>query len=213
MTQKDHDAASNDLAYVRAIAEEGRNAPLTGGLMFVWWGSVIGLAALVQYVSDIGLVKWPVDMLWRWTIALAIGWGAGFWVERKFVTKIPGGTTFGNKTSTAAWAGVGIFMTVYFLGLTAALFIMKDKGFPIEYLFGSMFPVVFGLFGVTYLVTSVAANLQWMRNISIVSWVLMVAMIFSLNSSHGMLLGALGCFALMVVPGLILMRQQPTDVI
>ena len=213
MTQKDHDAASNDLAYVRAIAEEGRNAPLTGGLMIVWWGSVIGIAALVQYSSDIGVVKWPVGMLWRWSIALAFGWGVGHFVQQKFVTNVPGGTTFGNKTAAAAWIGVGVFMTVYFLAIIAAMYVLRDDGFPVHYLFASMFPVAFGLFGVTYLVTSVAANQPWMRYVAVFSWGLMVAMIFAVNTKHGNLLAALGCFGSAVVPGLILMRQQPSDVI
>ena len=40
------DDISDDLAYVKALAEEGRDTPLVGGIMYVIWGCLIGAAAL-----------------------------------------------------------------------------------------------------------------------------------------------------------------------
>ena len=204
---------SNDLAYVRAVAEEGRNAPLTGGLMFVWWGSVIAIGALLQYVSDMGWVAFPISTIARWLCVFALGWGLGHFVFVKKVSKIPGSSTFGNQTATAAWVGVGIFMTVYFLSLVGAYFVMGENNRVIAYMFASLFPVTFGLYGVTYLVTSVAVNQSWMRAVSGVSFFFMVLMVFSITTPHNMLLAMFGVIAVAILPGLKMMKDQPSEIV
>ncbi|MDW8257817.1 MAG: hypothetical protein RML32_00065, partial [Gammaproteobacteria bacterium] len=67
MTQ---DAAA-DLAYIRKIMEESRSFADVGGFSFVWWGSLVGLAALGTWFVLTG--RFPgggaaVGALWTVTV-------------------------------------------------------------------------------------------------------------------------------------------------
>ena len=212
MSSSSNADVSNDLAYVRAIAEEGRNAPLTGGLMFVWWGSVIGLTALLFYFANRLMDLPAIAQIGIWSAGLIIGWGAGHFIFESKVSKIPGGSTFGNKTAATAWQAVGLFITVYWLALTVNFF-LQDKANWAGVLYATMFPVSFGLFGVTYMVTATAVNQDWLKLVALASWAIMVVMILTIASPYTLLFGALGCLLVVVLQGLKMMRDQPSEIV
>ena len=203
--------AQEDLAYVRAIAEEGRNVPLVGGPMFLIWGTVISVAAFCQFLRDAG-AGFPVRSAALWSIALALGWIVSFIVGKQ-ISSSPGSSTAGNRVAAAAWMSCGIFITVFWLSILGALILLPDGGFPFGYLGAAMFPVAFGLYGLAFMVTAVAANLDWMRWVAGISWVISSLMIFTLNSEFNMLIASAGTVAVALVPGLILMRNQPSDTV
>lgn len=197
-----------DLAYVRAIAEEGRNVPLVGGPMFVVWGGVIGTAALLCFLDDIGLTL-PVGQLWLWSGALGLGWLIGAIVNRR-VRSTPGASTKGNQVAAAAWMSCGVFLTVFWLSILTASLIGSKDGFPFHYLFAAMFPVAFGFYGLAFMVTAQAVNLAWMRWVAVGSWVASSLLVFSLNTGLHMLIAGLATYCVALVPGLVLIKSQPS---
>lgn len=208
----DQDLAG-EVAYVRALAEEGRNAPLVGGVTYVVWGLAVGLAALVAFADGVGVITLSGPLTWApWFAAFAAGWGFSLWLGRRADRK-PGSRTVGNRTAMSAWFAVGLFITGFF----ATLFLVHDRfaaaGVPPYFLFSLMFPVAFGLYGVAFFASATAARLDWLRWFAVAAWLFSFASLFLLDSAWQMLVAAIGIFICAVIPGLVLMRREPSDIV
>ena len=86
-------------------------------------------------------------------------------------------------------------------------------GVPPYLLFNLMFPVAFGLFGVAFFATATAARADWLRYIAIAAWGFAIATLALLTSAHQLLVSAIGVFVCSVVPGFILMRGEPSEIV
>ena len=74
-----NESMADELAYVRSLAEEGRNAPLVGGVIYVIWGGLIGTAALIQFAGNMGMRLLPAPLEWApWFAAFIAGWGFSY---------------------------------------------------------------------------------------------------------------------------------------
>jgi len=207
------DDIRDDLAYVKALAEEGRDTPLVSGLIYVIWGVVIGSAALLAYGQEIGIEALAfADGPWLWIVAIAVGWGLSMFFGRRSHAK-PGASTLGNRTAAAVWFSVGVFVT----GLWLTLMVVHDNftsfGVPPYFLFNLMFPIAFGLFGVAFFATATAARVGWLRWISIVAWICAMLSLALMGNELHLLVGGIGTLLCSAVPGLILMRNEPSDVV
>lgn len=204
---------ADELAYVRALAEEGRNAPLVGGAIYAIWGGLIAIAALVQFAMQTGLIALSGPVGWsHWLAAFALGWGLSVLVARRAGGK-PGALTVGNRTAAAAWRAVGLFITGFFL----TLFLVHDRftgaGLPAYFLFSLMFPVAFGLYGVAFYASAAAARIDWLKGFAFAAWGFSFASLFLLTSPYQMLVAAAGSLISASVPGLILMRREPAEIV
>jgi len=213
MTKVPNGDLAGEIAYVKTLAEEGRNAPLVGGVLYVIWGGVVGLAAALTYFSVAGILPMPfVGGLPFWIGAMAIGWGASFLFGPRALRK-PGALTIGNKTASAAWFAIGVFMSLFWIAAMAFEGQFKAAGVEPQFVFGLMFPIAFGLYGVAFYATAVAARLDWMRGFAIAAWIFSIAALYFIGDARQLLLGAVGSLVCAVFPGFILMRREPSDVV
>jgi hypothetical protein len=213
MANRPIDDLSDEIAYVRTLAEEGRNAPLVGGVSYVVWGGVISLAALIQFADAMGFIALRGAMGWApWFAAFGLGWSFSFWFGSRADAK-PGARTVGNRTAMSAWQAVGLFISGFF----ATLFFVHDRfvgvGVPPYFLFGLMFPVAFGLYGVAFFASATAARLDFLRAFAFLAWGFSFASLFLLDSPYQMLVAACGGVACAVLPGIMLMRREPSDIV
>lgn len=204
---------SDEIAYVRSLAEEGRNAPLVGGSTYVVWGAAISLAALTAFANGMGWIALRGGLQWApWLGAFLLGWGASFWLGRSASRK-PGSRTVGNRTAMSAWQAVGLFIS----GLFATMFFVHDRysaaGVPPYFLFSLMFPISFGLYGVAFFASATAARLDWLRWFAVAAWGFSFLSLFLLDSPYQMLAAAIGTAFCALVPGVILMRREPSDIV
>jgi len=207
------DDMASELAYVRSLAEEGRNAPLVGGRFSLIWGGLFGFTALLIYVNYAAALNLGfVNGFAPWIGAFVAGWILSFTVGRRAGAK-PGALTIGNQTANSVWLAVGIFMTLFWFTLMIVHDNYTDAGMPPYFLFSLMFPVAFGLYGVAFFVTATAARLGWLRYFSYLSWGVAIVSLFLLNSPQQLLVGGLGSLACAALPGLILMRREPSEII
>jgi hypothetical protein len=49
-------ATSEDIKYVRQLAESGAHAPLLGGRFMVWWGALLAIAYTAHHLALNGLI-------------------------------------------------------------------------------------------------------------------------------------------------------------
>ena len=73
MTRDQLQSVHDDIAYMKALAQEGRQAPLLGGSVLITAGLVFGLASIVHYAIDSGLIAVnPVAYLVLWGAAMLV---------------------------------------------------------------------------------------------------------------------------------------------
>lgn len=206
-------SAQDDLAYIKAIAEEGRNTPLLGGRNFLLWGGLVGTAALVVFLMEINVIP-GFDQMVLWTGTLVLGWVLSFLINGKSAER-PGASSLSNRTVDAAWLACGIFVTVYWLSIVAASMLVEAGGYPVRFLFATMFPVAFGLYGLAFFATAVVAHQPWYRWISVVSWAIACALLLSLSiwPAAYMLVAAIGTYAVVLVPGYVMLRNEPSEIV
>lgn len=214
MTSASKEDLAGEIAYVKTLAEEGRNAPLVGGVLYVIWGAVIGVASLLTWLRVAAGVALPgfVGGSWFWLAASAIGWALSFRLGPKIGAK-PGALTIGNRTANAAWLGVGVFLLIYWLALLFTHDRFTGDGVRDYALFGTIFPVAFGVYGIAFFATATAARLPWMRGFAVAAWIFSVASLYFFGDDKQLLIAAAGSFVCAAFPGLILMRRQPSDIV
>lgn len=213
MKNADTTELSDEIAYVRSLAEEGRNAPLVGGVLYIVWGGLIAVAALIQFAQSAGFLNLGGGLRWApWIAAFAFGWALSFWFGRRAHNK-PGSRTVGNRTAMAAWQAVGLFMSGFFIAVAIVHERFTALGVPPYFLFSLMFPVSFGLYGVAFFASATAARLDWLRWFAIAAWGFSFLSMFLLDSAYQMLAAAVGVAVCALVPGIILMRREPSDIV
>jgi len=207
------DDIKDDLAYVRAMAEEGRTAPLVSGVLYVLWGSLVGAGALAEYVVWAGVVSLGPNISWLiWAGVFIAGWGFSRIVGARIGQK-PGAQTIGNRTAASAWFAVGLFATGFWLTMTFAHDNYTSSGVPAYFLFGLMFPVAFGLYGIAFFASATAAQALWLRWFAFAAWSFSFVAMFLIGNPLQMVVAALGSFVCAVAPGLILMRNEPSEIV
>jgi len=208
-----NEALAGEVAYVKALAEEGRNAPLVGGVLYVIWGVLMALAALGTYATITKAIDLPfIGGLWFWVAAFVAGWVFSFIIGARSKTK-PGALTVGNKTARAAWIAVGVFMSLFWISAMIFQGRLAASGFEGRFLYGLMFPIAFGLYGIAFFATSVAARLDWMRGFALASWIFSVAALYFIGDARQFLVGAAGSLVCAALPGALLMRREPSEIV
>tara|TARA_R110002051_G_scaffold2221_3_gene11568 strand:- start:2051 stop:2677 length:627 start_codon:yes stop_codon:yes gene_type:complete len=208
MTDNRHSTAHDDLAYMRAMAQEGRQAPLLNGPIMVAAGLIFGAANLVQWaiVSDLVVVD-PMAMLWIWLTAGAVFCVALVFLIRRANRK-PGAGSTGNKAVGAAWSALGFGIFIMWISLMAVGFTSGNWA-----LMWAMPSIVATTYGTAWMISSAFSSQRWMTAVGLTAYAGAIAC--------GALIGDPAIYlvfsVLMVLtglfPGLVLMRQEPAEVI
>ena len=196
MTDEKMQTLKDDIAFMRALAQEGSSVPLLFGAVMVAAGLIFGAGAVGHWLlaSDIlRLSPWFFMVNW-------IGAGVVFFLVmtvllRRASTR-PGYSSGVNKATGAAWSGVGFAIFASFLGLTA----MGLTTGLWEVM--AVFPVlILALYGAAWFVAAVLSNKGWIRLVSLGSFAGAVGM-GALTGSPWQMLGYAACLlVLAVLPG------------
>lgn len=205
-----HDTTSpqDDIAYIRALAEEGRNTPVLGGRILIVAGGAFGLASLIHYGIDSGLIAAePAAYNYVWLGALVLFFIGLIGVKSKIRGR-PGARSAVNRAVGAGWMGVGL--GIFVMALSMAVLSYKLQSEVPTYLFPSL---IFALYGAGWAVSATMSGQTWQWWLAIGGWVGAPA-IASLIGTPLLWLGyAAGLVLLALIPGLILVRQEPAEVI
>jgi len=195
-----------DLEYVRALAEEGRSAPLLGGGHLAAFGALTGLAYLCH---------WSVLTFELEPVAFGAGWGgygllmaiAGALMDRRARGK-PGGGAIGNRVERTVWFAAGMAIFAVFAG-AAIRSIAKGSGAEMDLLA----PTVFAAYATGLLTTGRIVGDRVMIGAAILAYTVAAGAVALLHTRELYLVTAAGAFATLVVPGLILIRREPSEIV
>lgn len=200
---------SSDLAYVRDLAEAGQNAPLLGGRFLAMWGALVTVAYLGHYLiatDAFGLPAYAFLVLW---LGFGVIGGIGQYLLVASMRDKPGGSSTGNRVQGVLWTTSGIFMFVYFVGLMARVF-MTGEG--VEGFYWSV-PMVLGLYGIGQFVTGAMTGNSALKFAGIAAFAGVLAATFLTGTEYIWLVGAASAFAAVFLPGLLMMRAEPSETV
>jgi hypothetical protein len=191
-------SAHEDIAFIRRTIEQGRQAAGTWSADTLVWGVAIAAGYLGTYAEINGL--WSVNARWLWVACILLPW--------LYSLRRLGGRLVGVQSSPACspmtltlrrlWLGCGIALSI--LGFTCLAVGARDTWW--------MNPVVAGVLGLGFFVSSFLCNLAWMRWVAVAWWIGELAMVLWHGAESFLLMAAL-MLALFALPGLVLMRRRP----
>ncbi|WP_288760189.1 hypothetical protein [uncultured Brevundimonas sp.] len=205
---RDTQTIQDDIAYMRALAHEGRHAPLLAGPILVAAGVIFGAANLGQWAIQAGVVSVdPWAQLWLW-IGAGVVFAGVLTVLIGRMKGRPGYNSSGNTAVGAAWSGVGYGIFVTWLGLVAMAVKSGDWRWMMV-----MPTIVLVAYGSAWMVGAAMTRTRWMTMTALLSYAGAVAVAWFADTPAIYLVFTVVLAAVALVPGLILMRQEPSEVV
>lgn len=188
----------DDIAFMRALAQEGAGAPLLGGSILVAAGLIFAAASVAHWAILTGLLAlgpWWFPVVWLSALAVFL---AALWILNRRLRGRPGAGSPGNRASGAAWAAVG--WTIFAIGAALAIISIRARSETPMLVFPSL---ILGLYGLGWTTAAAMTGKRWLRATAIgaygatplVAW-------FAIDPAVYLVL-------LAAVPGCLLMRQAP----
>lgn len=199
---------AQDLAYARTLAEEGRHAPLIGGAYLVLFGVLLTISYAAQWAVMAGKLPLPGNMVGLIWLGFGICAMIGSLLLSGRVRKLPGGAAISNRIDRNVWQGVAVAILVVVAGTVLRAIFKNDQTAP-----DAIMASGFGLYGVALYATATAGGHLWLRNFAVQAWVLSGLLWFFAGEQWIYLLAAGGAVAVLIAPGLVMMRREPSTTV
>jgi hypothetical protein len=193
---------SEDIAFIRAMVEEGRRTPYRGGISLAA-GLIWGTASLAIWAAASGLWIPPggVDQAsWAWLAALVVAAIAG--VPLGVYRRRPQG----NRVAAAAWSAVGLAIWAMSMAIMIAASRTHEHA-----IYALLPPMIMALYGGGWLVGAVAFRAPWQRWIGGLCLLSSLALAYTAAQPVEYLLFALSLYGLAALPGLVAVLRHPRD--
>jgi hypothetical protein len=193
-------STQEDLSRLRAIAEEGRNAPLLGGWHMILWGVAIALALLINWAVIVRILPWPGQAIAiSWFAIVLVAWGGSVLLGRSQSAR-RGASTVGNRVERAVWVTAGAFLAT----LAIALFVRAAlSGDPDEWAwFAIMQPVTFGVYAVALNASAVAGHSKAARPFVLLSLALAAVTALLIGDPAQYLVASAGVALVLIAHGI-----------
>ena len=201
---------TEDLAYVRDLAEAGQTAPLLGGRFLAWWGGAAALAYAGHYAIASGIVDFGAAAYgWLW-LAFGIIGTAGYLVLVKTMSGAkPGAASASNRAEANVWMAGGFALFAFFITLTVKSLVtgQADAGFM------TSLPLVFAVYGVGLLTSGAMARNSVLRLAGFAALAMVAIATWFSGTNHVWLIASIGAFLTMFLPGVLLLRQEPSSIV
>jgi len=187
-----------DLAYMKSLAVEGQNLPLSGGIVLFLAGLIFGTAALVHYALIETATFLPLAIWGVWGGALLI-----FAVAS--VVGMSGRATSGvkNRVTGSVWRAVGTAVLIMIAVLALAMYRLDTSIFTVI-----IAPLVLILYGVAWWVVASLVALREFVGVAIGCFVGALQLAWFSGSAEQILIYALSLWLLVALPGWLMMRRE-----
>ena len=198
----------NDLDYVKALAREGRHAPLTGGPILLLAGTVWGTAALLMYAYMTGVIRADQSLANGTWAAAALIFLGGLAILSRRVKRTPGAASMNTRANSAGWRGAGWAIFAFAVALGLAVWRLHDPQ-----LLWLLAPAILSLYGVGWTVAAAMTEKAWLSWLAVGSFISAALLGFMAGAPEMFLAYAAVLYLLAGLPGYLLMRGQPSQVV
>jgi hypothetical protein len=187
-----------DIAFVRQLAEAGRDRPMLGGQILVAAGLIFGIASFAVWIMMAVLEMSASSVNAPWAVSFVV------WMITLFVMLrgLRAQGTGAQETSGAAWAGVG-----YAIFAIAVSFGVVAYRLNLPHIMWAFPSVLMALYGAAWAVAAAAFRKGWMNGMAIASFVMAPVNGWFAGDPTIYLVYAFSLFALLIAPGLYLIQQ------
>jgi hypothetical protein len=191
--------ASEDLAFMRALAEDGDPLPPRFGAQLFATGLIWGPVPLFVWAVLSGLIHAPSSWIWQaWIPAVIIQAPISFLLQRN-VPPIAMGPS--RRTFAGAWSAVGIMSATILVALLVA---SARSGFPLMYAWP---PVAFALYGGAWAMMAFVRGDAWCGWLAIACLATAIVCAWFTTRPEEWLVLGLGLWAWIAAPGFAIMRR------
>jgi len=201
---------SDDLNYIRDLAEAGQSAPLLGGRFLALWGGLVTLAYIGHYIALTGQFgATPILFAIVWASFLVVGVAGQVLMVMTFPADKPGASSIGNRVEGVVWSAGGFALSAYFGAVIVKSVIQgqADPGFEWS------LPLVFAVYTIGLLTSGIVANNKVLTSAGYGSLGMVALGAWFSGTAEIWLVGALAGFVTVFLPGIIMMRQEPKSVV
>jgi hypothetical protein len=203
------DQVAEDLAYVRTVAEEGQHAPLVGGVYLVFFGVLLTVAYLLHWSLLTGLIPSAdgnaFGYLWMAYGALAF---IGVLLLRGRTRLKPGSTSMVNRVDRAVWWSVGFGIMAVVIGACGRMIVHDEELAP-----NMIMAAAFAMFCIALWVTATISQQGWLGWFAMLSFAASVGLWLNMNEPWAYLLAAGAGIVVLILPGVMMMRREPSTIV
>jgi hypothetical protein len=193
-TQDVHD----DIAFMRALAEDGRAGPLFGGSILFAGGFLFGLTSLTVWAALRGLIPGGQNIHILWFIAALLFFVALFFLKSRIPARGGSSRSAGQAWSALGWASSAIIVSLLVMGFRSRDPLLGE----------AIAPVMLGIYGAGWAVASMMTQQRWLMGVALGAFAMALTIAwFATDMALVYLLYGIGLLLLGALPGLILMRQ------
>jgi hypothetical protein len=197
----DHQALREDLAFLRNLAEEGRERPLVGGEILLTAGLLYGACSFITWGSAVARAPWIQSPLF-FPILWFGATGVFLAVLAAMKARMPAKSSNG-RAAGLVWSGAGSAIFVVVL----SLMIMAYQA-NAWWIMGAICPVVMATYGAAWTVAGRISGRGWIQMVGAASFVMaLVCAWFAREVETLFLIYGVSLLGLLAAPGLALMRQ------
>jgi hypothetical protein len=195
-----------DLAYARTLAEEGKHAPLIGGGYLVLFGVLLAIAYSAQWAALAGFIPTAaIGFIW-------MGFGLfafiGCFMLGARTRSMPGGSSLANQADRSVWQGVAIGIFCVVAGTIIRGVVSDDMTAP-----NAIMAAGFGMYGIALFTTGCVSNQKWLQTFAWIAWAVSIGLWYFLNDAWTYLLAAGAAAVVLIIPGVILLRREPSTTV
>ncbi len=191
--------AELELSLIKKMMDDSRKISLDNGWHFIYWGSLVTAALLINYILIITRSS-PDYIGWMWFIMMIGGAIAGGILEKRHEKKKQVHTIAGRIIGSL-WFASGIAMFIYgFLGSVSG-------GYNPVYIC----PVISTSLGISYYTSGEIQQIRLLKNIAF-GWWAGAILLFFLPGIHTLLIFAIMMICFQIVPGIMLNKKFKKDI-
>lgn len=201
------DEMLDDLAYARTLAEEGRQAPLIGGAYLILFGTLLVICYSAQhYILTTGVLHQSmVGAVWA---GFGVCAGIGVTILSMRSRRMPGVNSVGNRTERIVWQGAAIAILAVVAGSVLRGALLGDFTAT-----NVIMAAGFGLYGVALWATAGLSHYAWLRAFAWLAFSVSGTLWFFMDAPWALLVAAGGSFLVLFVPGVLMMRGEPSTTV
>jgi hypothetical protein len=191
-----------DIDFMKALAVEGGQTPLNGGLPLFMAGLIFGIAALLHYasVSFAAFAGLTTLSIWGGALLAYALWGLWWGVRNRAAFKVQGNK---NRVVGTVWSGIGF--SIFLFSVTLAILTYRLQTPQLGAL---MMPIVLGLYGLGWIITAEISAQRWMTLVGIGCFVVVPLIAWLSLRPEQLLLYALALICSALIPGWLLMAKE-----
>ena len=196
-------SAREDIAFMRALAEEGASGPILGGSILLATGLIYAVANAAFWVV---VTRAPHDTYrlwpWIWGVALTAQVLTIALVGFRLRKRGTGVMTRSNRVFAGTWNGVGLAILACLLS-----FLLDAKFGHVWAVFEGSPAVILALYGVGWTATAASSNERWAWAVAGLSFLFAIAAGAFARNANLLLLFALALLLLLAAPGALLIKR------